>query len=189
MTPKSYITLCVAGILYVIMAATAILSPHGNSYALTGNGSTVITGTDSSQEKPEPAYTTPLTGLTATVKLTNEKGDVVELPLEGMPVFKANKITVDTQSGQKTFTAADFSSVIAWSGMPTSSDMIVIKSCAGQAQTYRTIDLTKTDNAYLIYADENGNALDSTVYGTYCFYVKDGKSAGLFTNVEIIDFG
>lgn len=191
MTPKSYITLCVIGILYVIMAAVAVVSPHGGSYALDtagGTGSSDAAQSDTASSNNADA-SIPSTNDVTVLRLVNDAGTCVELPLEGMPAFSPELITVNVNGTTRSFTAVDFHTVALFSGLQASSDIIIVKDSRGNAVMYRTVDLLKEDNAYIIYGNENGEPLDKDEYGVYCLYLAQGTHTGMLLDMSIVDFG
>lgn len=185
MTPKSCITLCVIGILYVIMAAIAILSPHG-VYAQTpfANAGNDVNGSSSATNGQQPDDDN-----VATLTFKNDGGIEVQLPIEGIGAFNTAPITVEVNGAVTTFTAADFSQVLLWAALPVTNDSIIAKDNNNNPVIYRSVDLTKSGNAYLIYADGEGNPLDKDTFGTYCLYVVEGKNAGILLDVKLIDIG
>lgn len=182
MTPKSYITLCIAGILYVILAATAVVSPHGN-YALSTDAQVQNSASEDAQSQtPEPVDE-------PCVIFRDEAGTEIKVTVSSLKTFSQTTVTVDVDGAQVTFTAAHLDSVMEWSGLQAGSDMIVVKGDINEITAYRTIDLQKEGNSFLIYADAEGNPLDKEVYGDFCVYVAEGSKHGFFRNTKIIDFG
>ena len=181
MTPKSYITLCIAAILFVIMSAVAIISPHG-TYALDN------VNTDKSSSAQSSESVSAADDEIALI-FTNSDGIEVKLPLNNMSIFASAQITVDEEGKQASFTAIRFKSLMEWSGINPKSDMLVIKGNNNTIAACRLVDLQKEDNAYLIYADEKGNPLNKEEYGCFCLYVADGAKHGLFKDISTIDFG
>lgn len=184
MTPKSYITLCVIGILYVIICAVAIVSPHGNSYALSPDDSTK---SQSAQGSNKDGADSEASG-EAKLLLKNDAGVEIPLPLSSMSTFAASELTVNVKGKDMTFTAASLKAVIEWSGIDIDTDIIVVKDANGSAVVYRTVDLKRDGNAYIVYGMADGSPLDEQ-YGDFCIFLADGTHAGLMLNAAIIDFG
>ena len=192
MSPKSAITLCITAIIYVIMAAVAIVSPHGDRFA-----SASATPQDSQTENTPAQTQTPDTVQSDTVQeqiagyllITDASGVEVKAPMDGMKTFSSAKITLNVNGQEKTFTAAHFKSVMEWSGLSYNSDWVVLKGKGGTIFAVRAVDLEKADNAFIIYADENGNPLNADEYGEFCVFLKEGSRKGFFKNIDTIDFG
>lgn len=185
MTPKSYITLCVIGILYVIICAVAILSPHGNSYALNQSGDSAQS--DAGQGSRQDTAGSEVSA-EALLLLKNDAGVEIPLSLSSMSTFAASELTVNVKGRDMTFTAASLKAVIDWSGIDINTDIIVVKDANGSAVAYRTVDLRRDGNAYIVYGMADGSPL-AEQYGNFCIYLADGTHAGLMLNAAIIDFG
>ena len=188
MTPKSYITLCIIACIYVLMAAVAVISPHGSRFAeAQSNTNTQDTAqqntADDSEPTPEPEPAEPA------LLFTNAEGVKVYVLMSGMSTFASTNVTVTIDGQEKTYTAVHFKSLVDYSGLSYNSDWIVFKGKAGKIFACRAVDLQKDDNAYVIYADENGQPLDENTLGNYCLYVREGSRKGFFDNVSIVDFG
>lgn len=190
MTPKSYITLCIIACIYVLMAAVAIISPHGSRFAEAQtdtaeqntsqpNGNS----TENAEPTPEPEPAEPA------ILFTNTEGVKVYVLMSGISTFANTKVTVTIDGQETTYTAIHFKSLVDYSGLSYNSDWIVFKGKAGKIFACRAVDLQKDDNAYVIYADENGQPLDENTLGNYCLYVREGSRKGFFDNVSIVDFG
>ena len=105
-----------------------------------------------------------------------------------MSTFAASELTVNVKGKDMTFTAASLKAVIEWSGIDIDTDIIVVKDANGSAVVYRTVDLKRDGNAYIVYGMADGSPLDEQ-YGNFCIFLADGTHAGLMLNAAIIDFG
>ena len=187
MTPKSYITLCTVAVIYVLMAAVAIVSPHGNRFADASYAAASDTAQVQENDTAESAGTAADTE--KSLLFTSADDVKVYIPLSGMDTFSQSVITVDINGEEKSFTAVHFKTLTDWSGLDYKSDWTVFKGSSGRIFACRSVDLQKTDNAYIIYADENGQPLDTETYGSFCLYVKDGSRTGFFEDINVVDFG
>lgn len=199
MSLKSYITLCIIGILYVITAGVAVVSPHGDSFALRGSetaqadnkeqdgkndNNSVNSGTGNGDSSTDNTVTDP------TFLFTNEAGlQIMVTRTEMSKNFASGTVTVDIDGQQVVFTAVHLNTLITYSGITPQSDMVVLKGDRNNISACRAIDLQKENNSYLIYADENGNPLDSEKYGDFCIYVINGVKYGFFSHMNTLDFG
>jgi hypothetical protein len=178
MTPKSYITLCVVGILYIIIGATAILSPHGHDFTPSANA-------NSPKHTP---FVSPLTGISEKLVLKNASGVEVSIPLEGMPVFKAKKQTITHNNTSMMFTTCDFSSVVAYTSFKNIGEKVVFEDYFGNRRTFLFSELKQPGNAYVCYADAELNPLDNEEFGYFCIYIFKGEKTELLTHIKYVIF-
>lgn len=174
MTPKSMITLCVVAIVYVLIAALAIVTPHGSSYALTGSDGTESTSGSVQTED----YIT----------LKTDSGIEIQLFRSKLATFSASEVTVEIDGEAKSYSAASLKSILLWSGLESDVELIVALDSKGKGVTYRSVDLERDNNAYIIYSKADGSPLDED-FGKFCLYIVEGKHSGIMLDLAVIDFG
>ena len=180
MTKKSYITLCIVGILYIIMASTAILSPHGNNFssATPSNATNDIV----------PGMNDQFAGIDSKIVITNKTSTEIEIDLKSMPALAGRPLEyTDSDDETTTFTAVKMSRVITFSSLAV-GESIILTDGLDKTYTISADDFTAKDNAYLAYADENNQPL-SNEYGYFCLLVLEGESAGLYKDIVKISLG
>lgn len=178
MSAKSYISLCIVGVMYIIIGATAVLSPHGHTF---------VPNTNAEIPKHTP-FISPLTGITDKLVLKNANGVEVSIPLEGMPVFKSKKQTITHDNTSMVFTTCDFASVIAYTSFKNLGEKVVIEDYSGNQRTFLLSDMKVLGNAYVCYADGDVKPLDKEQYGYFCIYIVKGTSTELLTHVKSVIF-
>lgn len=181
MTPKSLIILCTTAIIYVLLAALAVLSPHGDSYALTNNDDTqnVVEDTQNSDA---------VVNKDKFLLLKNDDGVEIKLTLEQLETFTNSEVIFELDGEQVSFQAVSLKTVILWSGLKSDVDLVVALDSKGAGVAYRSVDLEKENNAFIIYSNPDGSELDSE-YGEFCLYLASGNHAGMMLDLDVIDFG
>lgn len=178
MTKRSYITLCIVAIIYIIMASTAILSPHGSNFSAAGEVNRVIEGVNDQFE-----------GIDSKLVITNNTGIEVEFDLLSMPALAAETLQypadADDSESADSFTAVAMSRIISFSALSVGNS-VILTDAHNETYTLTTDDLTA--NAYLVYADGEKQPLSSE-YGSFCMLVLDGENAGLYKDIAKISLG
>ena len=173
---ESYITLCVVGI-YIIIGATAILSPHGHDL-----------------RRAQMQIRLSILRLfladrnIGKLVLKNASGVEVSIPLEGMPVFKAKKQTITHNNTSMMFTTCDFSSVVAYTSFKNIGEKVVFEDYFGNRRTFLFSELKQPGNAYVCYADAELNPLDNEEFGYFCIYIFKGEKTELLTHIKYVIF-
>lgn len=180
MTKKSYITLCVVGIVYIIMATTAILSPHGNSFSSASTPTYDANGI-------VPGMNDQFEDIDESIIITNSSGIEVEIELVKMPALVAIMIEYAEDDTPTTFTAARMSSVVNFSTLKVGNEVILTDN-SGETYSIDAESFSATDNAYLVFGDADKNPL-SNEYGYFCVIIMDGESAGIYRDIAKINLG